>query len=225
MKKASRVIFAALLAVGIISGFGAATYAAGNTDVTQVINAGVLTADIRDASRVSVPSPSFALSAVNFSYNCQASSGTIGSNSQRLYVDNPNAANNGWTLSIAATAGATATWHNTGSTQNFDFNDPTTAGCADSADADSYVGQLSLDPTVSTLTADCGSCTTTAITKGSSTGFNEGTTDSVTLLTAASGSDDIGRWYLTGIGVSQTIPADQAVDSYSINLTITSTAS
>lgn len=199
--------------------------AANDADLTQTITAGTLTTDIRDASRVSVADPSFALGSTSFSYDCQTTTGTIGSGSQRLYVDNPDAADNGWTLTAAATSGATTLWQNVGSTQNFDFNDPTSSGCTDGGDADSKGGQLTLDPAASTLTTDCASCNTANITKGTSTAYNQGTTDSITILNAAAGSSDIGRWYLTGIGLSQTIPGEQPVDSYTLNLTVTVTAS
>jgi hypothetical protein len=215
--------FAAVIGVFISVGSTAKVFAADDTDLTQSIAAGSLLTDIRDASRVTVANPSFAMSATNFSFNCQNSTGTIGSNSQRLYVDNPDAADNGWTLTMAATSGATTLWQNGGSTQNFDFNDP--SGCTDGGDADSRPGQLTVDASAGTLTADCGSCVTTNITKGSSTAYSQGATDSITLLSAAAGSDDIGRWYLTGVGVTQSIPAEQTVDSYSINMTVTATAS
>jgi hypothetical protein len=226
MKKGLQRIFIAALVIGGVGVLGAAPlYASNNASVTQTISAGTLTTDIRDASRVSVASPVFPITAAAFSFNCQTSTGTIGSNTQRLYIDNPSSANNGWTLTIAATGGATSTWANTGATQSFDFNDPTTSGCGDGADADTKAGQLTLNASAGTLTTDCSSCSTTSITKGTSTAFNQGTTDSITLLNAAAASDDVGRWYLTGIGVSQTIPAEQPADSYSIGLTATVTAS
>ncbi len=204
--------------------------AASNSNLTQTINAGTLTTDIRDASRASVASPSVAFGAVSFAYSCWSIGGgaptaTFGSNTQRIYVDNPGAANNGWTLTLAATSGATTLWQNSGSTQNYDFNDAGGSGCTDGGDADSRPGQLSVDPSVSTLTADCVSCNTSNITKGSSTAYDQGTTDSVTLLNAASASSDTGRWYLTGVGMTQTIPAEQYPDSYTINFTLTVTAS
>jgi len=66
----------------------------------------------------------------------------------------------------------------------------------------------------------------TNITKGSSTAYNEGTTDSVTLLTAAALSDDIGDWTLQSVSISQTIPAEQpAATDYTINMVLTVTAS
>jgi hypothetical protein len=171
-----------------------------------------------------------AFSAKTFSFDCQhsgnASTGSLGTASQRVYTINPDAADNGWTLTIAATSGATTLWQNGGTTQNYDFNDPTGAnpGCTDGVDTDSRPGQLTIDPSVSTVTLDCATCTSSNVTKGSSTAFNQGTTDSITLLNAAAASDDIWRGYLTGVGLSQTIPAEQPADSYSINMTVTVTA-
>lgn len=217
IKKGLQRIFAAALVVSGVGIVGVTPlYASNNASVTQTISGGTLTTDIRDASRASVASPVFPISAAAFSFTCQTSTGTIGSNTQRLYVDNPNSANNGWTLTVAATSGATSTFANTGATQSFDFNDPTGSGCTDGADADSKGGQMTLNAAAGTLTS---------ITKGTSTAFNQGTTDSITLLNAAAASDDVGRWYLTGIGVSQTIPGEQPADSYSISLTATVTAS
>ena len=228
MKRRLRVaISAVILSVTFTTLFGANnTLLAVNTlDITQTINAGALATDVRDAGLVSVTSPSFGLSALTFSFNCAASTGVLGSDSQRIYVDNPGAADGGWTLTVAATDGATTNWQNTGATASFDFNDPTSSGCTDGADTDLFGGQLGLNPSAGTLTADCASCTTANITKGSATAFSQGSTDSITLLTAAAGSDDSGRWYLTDVTANQTIPAQQTVSNYSINLTITATAS
>jgi hypothetical protein len=200
------------------------------SDFTQTINAGTLATDIRDASRNAVASPSVAMGTKTFSFDClsggSASTGTFGTNTERIYVDNPDAADNGWTLTLAATGGATTLWENTGATKTYDFNDSSGSGCTDGADADSKGGQMTVDPSVGTLTADCGTCATTNITKGSSNAFVEGTTNNITLLTGAAGSDDVGRWYFTGVSMSQTIPAEQPADStYDINLTLTVTAS
>ena len=204
------------------------TFAASNSNFTQTINAGTLATDIRDDNRVTVASPSVGMSAISYPFACLTGgsrpSGTFGTNTERIYVDNPGNANNGWTLTLAATGGATTLWQNGGSTQNYDFNDPGGSGCTDGGDADSRPGQMSVDPTVGTITPDCATCGTTGITTGSASAYNQGTTDSITLVNAASGSDDFGRWYLTGADVDQTIPAEQAADSYTINLTLTVTA-
>jgi hypothetical protein len=225
MNKLIKVVASSLLVLGIALSITTVSHAANNANVTQTINSGTLVTDIRDASRVTVASPSFAMLGTTFSFNCQTTTGTIGSDSQRLYIDNPGAANAGYTLTLAATGGVTSTWNNAVTTQSFDYNDPATAGCADGADADAKGGQLTVNPAASTLTADCSSCSVTGITKGASTAYSQAVIDSVTLLTAAAGSDDVGRWYLTGIGLSQTIPGEQPNDSYTINLTATVTAS
>ena len=69
-----------------------------------------------------------------------------------------------------------------------------------------------------------GTCSATDITKGSSASFSEGVTDSITLLTAGASADTSCYWDFTGVSVSQTIPAEQPVDNYSINMTLTVTA-
>lgn len=229
MFRKAAAILSIVIALVALAGIGRVIFAANNSQLSQSISAGTLATDIKDASRVTVASPSVAMSSVSFPFSCltggSAPSGTFGTNTQRIYIENPGAANNGWTLTMAATGGATTLWQNTGSTQNYDFNDPTSSGCSDGGDADTKAGQLNVDPSVATLTADCGSCSTANITKGSSTAFSQGTTDSITLLNAAAASDDNGRWYLTGVGLLQTIPAEQAADSYTINFTVTVTAS
>lgn len=219
---------AAGLAVFLAVVSSGTAFAAQNSDFSQVINTGSLSSDILDSSRNPVVSPSVGMSAKNFAFTCQsggsASTGTFGTNGQRIYVSNPDSADNGWTLTIAATDGATTRWTNSGATQNFDFNDTGGSGCTDGGDTDSNAGQLTLNPAAGTVTTDCTSCTSTGITLGSSAAFNQGTTDNITLVNAAAGSNDVWRGYLTGVTASQTIPAETAADSYSLNLTLTTTA-
>lgn len=227
MKKTNIIALAVSVCV-VLSSFGM-VYAADESDLTIQINPGTLEANILDENRVAVATPSASLSAKNFSFTCltglDASTGVLGTNTQRIYVTNPDAADSGWTLTMAATAGPTALWQNAGLTQNFDYNDTSSSGCADGADAsDTKAGLLAIDPSVGTFTADCVTCTTASITLGSSAQFNQGTVDSITLLNAAALSNDIFRGYLTGVGVNQTIPAEQPVDSYAINMTLTATA-
>ncbi len=229
MKKL-RLLQVVLTALSLVV-FPVAAFAASNSTFNQTVNSGTLSTDIMDASRVTVASPAVSMTAKSFSFSCQAggsaSTGTFGTNTERVYVSNGDAADNGWTLTVAATSGATARWQNGGATQFMDFNDPSgsTAGCTDGADADSTAGQLTIDPSAGTLTTDCGTCTTTSVSKGSSTGFDQGTTDSITLLNAAAGSDDVWRGYLTGMGLSQTVPAETPANAYTLDLTLTVTAS
>lgn len=188
----------------------AAAFASNTPSLTQTINAGSLTTNIMqsdDATPVSSPSVSFP--ALNRSFSCQTNTATLGDTSNKVNVTNF-ASNNGWTLTMAATSGNTTPWSD--GTDSYKFNDAAGSGCTN--------GQLTVDPSASTLTLDCQSaCTSTGVTKGSSTAFVSGTTDSVTLLSSTSGSAWEG--YLTGIGLSQKVPAAQAAGSYSIGMTVT----
>lgn len=197
--------------------------ASATSNFTQTITAGTLSIDIVDGSYVTVGSPSVAFGNVAFSFACRTAgnrtSGTFGTASQVIYVQNPDAADGGWTASLAGSA-ATNVWDSAGT--DYDFNDANGSGCTDGADADSVGGQMTVDPSAGTLAAGaCLACVTTNITKGSSTPFVQATTDSVTLLTAAAGSDDIGDWKLTGVSILNTVPAEQpAASDYDINMTL-----
>jgi hypothetical protein len=155
-------------------------------------------------------------------FDCQnagnASTGTLGTNTQRLYVDNPSATSAGWNLTIAASA-PTATWTSGGN--SFDFNDNTSSGCTDGADTDAYGGQMSMDPSVGTINPDCTGCNLTGLSVGSVSSFQEGVTNQITLMSASNTSSSVWRGYLTGVSVSQTVPAQQAGGNYTIPLTLT----
>lgn len=182
----------------------------------------VLAADIVDSGGSSVASPSIAMGSTSFKFDCQTANGTLGTSSERIRISNFTS-NPAWTLSIAATSGATGKW-TTGSL-DYDFNDSagTPAGCGDGADSDSLAGQMSINPSAATLTAQSG-CTTTGLTRGSNAAFAEGVTNSIT-LSSASASALVGcYWDLTNISVSQNIPREQAEGSYSISMTLTITA-
>ncbi len=192
---------------------------ASSSNFTQVINPGVLSVDIVDASYVTVGSPSVVFPATTFNFACQTNTSTFGTTTEQIYVKNPDAADNGWVMSIAGSA-TTALWTGTGST--YDFNDSTSSGCTDGVDADIVGGQMTVDASVSTLAiGSCASCVTTNITKGSSSSFVQGTTDSITLLNATSSSNDIGDWKLQGVSISQKIPAEQpAIADYALNMVV-----
>ncbi len=218
-----KILVVGLVLTFILSGAGLAI-AASTSNFQQTITIGSLSADIVDGSYATVGSPTVALGSTAFSFSCQTSTGTFGTATQQLYIQNPDAADNGFTVSIAASA-TTAVWDSAGT--DFDFNDPTTSGCADSADADLVGGEMTIDASVGTLAAgNCATCTTTNVTLGSSDSFEEGVTDSITLLTAASGADDIGDWTVQDIDISQTIPAEQpAASDYDIDMTLSIVAS
>lgn len=216
------ILFAVL--IGVMFSVYLYVSASPNIQFSQLINAGVFYADVLDTNRDPVTNPSVSFGASSFSFDCETTTGTLGTNSERLYVVNPSSATNGWTLAIAATSGQTAVWSN-GSSLTYDYNDPSGSGCTDGADGDTVGGQFTVNPATGTVTADCSSCSNSNISLGTSNAFSEGSLSSVTLINAAPASDDSGRWYLTGATVSQKIPAEQQAATYTISLTITATAS
>ena len=194
--------------VGLIGG-GASVYAANKADSTlsQQINAGVISTDIRDASGAVLTKPTFGMTAVAASTSVQTSTGTLGANDKRITVDNPGGANSGWTLALNATTPGTSTW---------------TSGANSYADnGTAATGQLTVNPAAGTLTATIGG--STGVTLGTSSSFTGATP--ITLITAAAASADIWNGYVTGIGLSQSIPAGQATGVYTIDMTQTVTAS
>jgi hypothetical protein len=206
-----RIAMLSCAAVVVTSG---AAYAASTPELSQTIDAGTISTDILDGSRDSVASPGVTMGAQNFSFDCQTSTGTLGSASERIYVINPDDAAN-WDLTVGATGGGTTTWSDGGSS-TYAFNDASgsPAGCDD--------GQLTLDPSSGTasLTTDCvvATCNTTGISQGAQASFT-GSTE-VTLL-SASGAQTLWRGYLTGIEASQTIPPETSAGTYTIDLTLT----
>jgi len=203
-----------------------ALFAAATSNFQFTVNAGTLSVDIVDGSYVTVGSPSVIFTPATFSFSCQTAgvTGTFGTATQQIYVKNPDAADGGWVTSLAASA-PTAFWDSAGT--DVDFNDPTTGGCTDGADADALKGQLTVDASGGTLAAGARTATLlTGVTKGSSNAFNQATVDSITLLTAAAGSEDIGDWTLQGVTLSQSIPAETpAAGDYDINMTLSVVAS
>jgi len=198
---------------------------------TQTINNGVLTAAIRDSSRITVSSPGVTFGPLNFSFDCltgaNSSDGILGTDAQRLYVDNPGAASGGWNLTMAATSGGTAVWSDGGSNA-FDFNDASGAGCTDgAADADSVAGQMTVDPVnggTGAVHADYSGGSIANITLQSTDKFVETTHNTITLVSATSAVVPIWRGYFTGIDIKNTIPAEQAPATYTLNFTLTATA-
>lgn len=80
---------------------------------------------------------------------------------------------------------------------------------------------MTIDPSTGTITG-VDSCALTDITKGSSDSFDEGVTDNITIMTAGASAAPECRWYFTGVAgnVTQSIPAAQSVDTYTLDLTL-----
>lgn len=177
-----------------------------------------LTADIVNASNVSVVSPSVLFPAKTFDFACQVSAATLGVPAQQLRVVNTTS-NVLWTLSIGLTAGPTALWSD-GGVNTYDFNDPASGGCIDGADADTQAGALTVNPSGATIVPDV-SCSSAGVALGASMVFSEGTVDSVTIARGTATTETNCMWNLTGVALSQQIPPEPAAASYGLGLTIT----
>lgn len=203
------LLVAATLIIGITAFSASSAVRAANnynSELSQKINTSVLSTDIRDASGALVVSPLFVMGDVSVSTSQQTSTGIFGTNSQRITVDNPEAANGGWTLTLNSLNPATSEWAD--GSKKYKYNGTVAQG------------RLTVDPTVGALVANVG--TTSNIAKGASASFSGST--AITLLNAGAASDDILNVYLTGVGLSQTIPAAQPSGSYSIDMVQTVTA-
>lgn len=183
---------------------------------------GALDIDFVNSIGNSVSNPNVGMSAITEGFDCQTTTGTLGDSDQRIRTNNTTVTPQ-WTVAIAATAGATASWSS--GVDNYDFNDGagTPAGCGDGADADALAGRLTLNPSVGTSTPQAG-CNNTGISLGASNSFAQGTIDSITLISASTSAGTNCYWDLTGVSVSQTIPVQQAPGTYTLNLTVTVTA-
>jgi hypothetical protein len=159
------------------------------------------------------------MSVIPLSLQYQTVSGTLGTSSQKIRVTN-STMNPQWSVSLAATSGATTLW--SAGTPKYDFNDPT-ASALDGADSDSFGGQLTINPATGTLTPQSG-CTNTGVSKGSSSAFSEGVTNSITLVSSSGSAETNCYWDFTGITLSQDIPSEQTVANYFLDMTLTITA-
>jgi len=185
------------------------------TSYPQVKTDGELKVDIVDGTGASVANPSVTMSATTLQFTDQTQTGTLGTAAELIRVSN-DSVNTQWSMTIAATSGSTTLW-DTGA-QTYDFNDPT-ASAGDGGDADSVGGQMTIDPSAAILTPKTG-CSNTGLTLGSQTSFSEGVADSITLLQAGATASTNCYWDMIATDISQTIPAEQAVGSYSIDMTI-----
>lgn len=176
----------------------------GDSQLSQAVTSGVISTDIRDATGALVSSPAFSLSGASASTSMQSTSGTLGTASQRIRVDNPGGTNNGFSLTIVATTPGTGAWSSGANTYAYNGATPNN-------------GQMTIDPSLVTWTAYSG--TTTALSKGVQATFAGSTP--ITLLTASAALEDVWGGYGTGIGISQTIPAGTPAGTYTISMTQT----
>jgi hypothetical protein len=190
----------------------------GQVAAFKAAQASVLSTDVVDGSGNPLGNPSVTFSAANRGFSCQNTTATLGTSTQKIRITNysPNSA---WSLSLAASAGATSTWSTGGGTpQKYDYNDAGGSGCTD-GDGDAFTGQLSINPAGASVTPKSG-CNSTGISLlGATTGFTA--TNSIVLASASALTLYNCYWDFTGYGLSQTMPAGQPAGSYSLGLTLT----
>jgi hypothetical protein len=209
--KINRKIASGAFAVAGVTAIALAPYVVNAAEdatstLTQQITAGNLSTSILDANGDEVASPSFAMSAATVSNEQQSVNGTFGTNSQRITVDNPQAAET-WTLSLNVAEPGTSEW--TSGSDSYAYNDSAPNG------------RLTVDPSTGTITVLIGD--STGISLGSSASFSG--TSPITLMSADNTSSPVWNGYVTGITLTQTIPAGQPAGSYTLDMVQTVTAS
>lgn len=174
-----------------------------------------LNADLVDAAGSTVGSPTVTLSSISPSFICQTVTGSLGSSTQKIRVNNTTD-NPAWSLALAATSGPSAVWAApTSPPHSYSYNNSAGSGCT--------AGQLTTDASVGTLSAQSG-CTAAGVSKGSSTSYVSGSVNSVVLLSATTPAQIDCYWELVGVSLSQKIPAGQLGGNYSLAMTLTLTA-
>ncbi len=187
---------------------------------TASASGGTLVVDAVDGSGNLVALPSVQMDPGSVQITYQAVGGTLGTATEKIRISNSTAGAS-WNMTMAATFGNTSYWD--GATADYDFNDPTAIAFDGAGDPDLLGGQLTVDPVSATLTPQAG-CSNTGLSLGSIGSFNQDVTDDITLLTAG-GTTPINCYLdLTGVGLSQTVPAGQSAQSYSLPMTLTVTA-
>jgi len=159
-------------------------FAASTPTFNQTINAGSLSVDIVNASGVTVAAPAVTFGVATFSFSTQDTTGSFAPSAERIRVSNPTATA-AWTVNLAANA-TTAVWD--GATTDYDFNDA--GGYTDdgaTTDADSFGGQMTVDPSGATISG-VDSCATTNTSLGASDSFEEGSTDSIDIFSSTTAS-------------------------------------
>lgn len=177
-----------------------------DSTLTQQLNPGTISTSISDESGNLVSSPVFTMSPLVLSTSGQTSTGILGTNGQRIMVDNPGASINGgaWNLSISATNPASDMW-NDGNGHTYLYN------------GTSATGQLTVNPGTATLVANTGG--TAGISLGTSNTFSGNSP--ITLIDASTSASAFWNGYITGVVMSQSIPAGQPVGNYTLPMTQT----
>ena len=206
-----------LIGIAICLVTATAVYAASTVRLSLTIAQGNLSVDIRTITdETTVADPAFEFDEVTVNPEGQNATGEIPATTDEIFIDNLDAADAGWTLTIAPTTGANgALWQVDGGDSTLTINDTTT-------------GLMTIDASSATFEADCESCVVTNIAKGSEASFaaadpgnSVDAVDTITLLDAAEEADDIGAYTLTGVDITQSLPGGMEAGAYTLQMTLT----
>lgn len=204
--KQTNLKYLVFAAVGVAMLAGPVAYAAdkANSKLEQVIGAGSLSTEFRNSADDVVSTPTFTMGDLDVSNSQQEGTGTYGDDENRAFVDNPGGADGGWTLALNATNPGADKW----TTGSLDY---------DYMGASPAVGQLAVNPDDATITPVIGGAD--GVSKGTLATFTS--TSPITIMQADSSSANIWNGYITGVGLSQTIPASQPAGTYTLDMTQT----
>ncbi len=213
MKKTIRKTNILALSIASFALVAGIVFAANNATFKLTINPGSLGVDIVDNTYTTIESPEVYFNAVSSSLDCASTTGILGTSSEQIYITNPDAADNGYTVTLGATDPISGAWSDNdvaNGVNTFAYNNEAGSGC----DAGQLTisggtisdGKLASDSTTGIVTV--GGAFTTAV-------------SSVTLISASAGSADISEVVATDFLLTQQIPARTPASSYSLPMTLT----
>lgn len=209
MKK-YKVITGVFAVVGVVALGATAAYADSiDIELEQIINTGTLHNDLVATDGVTPATRGLDFNPVTAFGSTQDTSATYPAGTDKVLISNPGAADGGWNLSVQAKDGVSAKW--VSGSDEFDFDDPAGSGYTN--------GQLTVNASGATVSVAAPNTLTGVTPNPTATAFNSNNT--INLVSAAAGSQDIWLGYLTGVQFAQKIPAGQAAGTYNITLTQT----
>lgn len=190
------------------------------TDLFQKINEVDKSIDFVDSNGDLVNNPSINFGELNFDFESQVSTTTLGGEEEIIRIQNPTSIAT-WNVTIAAKNPGDL-WMGKESGNEYDFNDSN--GFLDGDDPDDVGGQMIISPSDSSsvkFNSIGNGCSDNDITLGENSSFKESEVDEISLVIAGENASPYCRWELSDIPVMQEIPAAQPGDEYSLELVLT----
>ena len=208
IKNTAKRVFASALLIGMCAGMAA--YADNVGNLTLSISNGTRAVNLVNGNGLNQTTTDIAMTSTNYSFAGQTSTGTLGDDTpvaatddQIIHVSNPT--NTDWTLT-------------------FDLNGSTNwedGLLTMPANGTTSTGLLAVDPSSAVILDSIGGSASAGITGASASDYNGGS--AVTLVTATGANAQYDEFFITGVGLTQNIPAEQEVGNYTINMTLTFT--